>query len=683
MARRDLLFCLALLLATLAVYSQVAQFDFVNYDDPDYTTGNRHVRAGLTGAGVEWAFTSSYAANWFPLTWLSHMLDYQFFGSNAGWHHVTNLVLHVLNTLLLFALLRRMSNHSPASAFVAFVFALHPLHVESVAWIADRKDLLCTLFSFLTIFAYVRFIDRPGALRYVLMHVAFACALMSKSMAVTLPLVLLLLDYWPLRQLKTVSFSRLVFEKVPMMAMSIAAAIVTFLVQRSAGAVVDSVPLELRIENALVSYAVYVLKFFWPTNLAVFYPYAPIPLWQPIAAAVGLIAMTAFVIRQWTKRRYLAVGWFWYLITLIPAIGIVQVGVQVRADRYTYFPLIGLAIMLAWRFKGFVVERKWMGPPLALIAIAICIGGALLARRNVGYWRNSLLLFQRAVDVTEDNYVAYANLGWAQWQDGHGHEAIANFERSLSIKPHFGSAESGLGETLSADGRFEEAMPHVIESVRLEPNSATAHINLGAAYSRQGKMQEAADQYRTALALDPENEVAHCGLGVALVEQGRLQEALQQLLQATQLNPDYADGHYNLGRVYGLQGRPDEAMTEFREAIRVQPTNSEAHYNLATALAQRELFSQASDEFKAAVELKPDYVNARFGYASALAAMEKYGEAIPQFQALLRLKPDFKAAQEALAMAVYLIDHPEAKPSAHLETPSPNSQPRKEKKHKK
>ncbi len=677
MARRDLFFCLALLLAILAVYSQVAHFDFVNYDDPDYTTGNRHIRAGLTGAGVVWAFTSSYAANWFPLTWLSHMLDYQLYGSNAGGHHVTNLALHVLNTLLLFALLKRMSSNSPASAFVAFVFALHPLHVESVAWIADRKDLLCTLFSLLTIYAYVRFIDKPGTLRYLLMIVAFACALMSKSMAVTLPLVLLLLDYWPLRQFATVSFLRLVVEKIPLIAMSVAASIVTFLVQRDAGAVLDNVPFELRIENALVSYAVYILKFFWPTNLAVFYPYAPIPLWQPIVAALALTGITAFVMLQWGKRRYLAVGWFWYLLTLGPVIGIVQVGVQARADRYTYFPLIGLAIMLAWRFKGFVVKRKWMRPPLALIAVIICAAGAIVTWRNVNYWRNSLLLFQHAADVTDDNYVAYANLGWALLPDGHSHEAVGSFTRALAIKPHFASAESGLGEALSVDHRYDEAMPHVIEGVRLEPNSAIGHINLGAAYSRRGQTEEAAEQYRMALAIDPDNEVAHCGLGVALVEQGRLQEALPQLQESVRLNPDYGDGHYNLGRVYGLQGHPDQATAEFREAIRVQPTNPEAHYNLATALAARELISQAAEEFKLAVDYKPDYVNARFGYANALATMGNYSEAIPQFQALLRLKPDFAAANEALATCVYLRDHPEARPGASPDPDAPKKNKRK------
>jgi tetratricopeptide (TPR) repeat protein len=680
LTRRDLFLCLALLLATVAVYSQVAHFDFVNYDDPDYTTGNFHVRTGLTGANLKWAFTTSYAANWFPLTWLSHMLDFQLHGPGAGAQHVTNLELHLLNTVILFLVLRRITQASAASAFVASVFALHPLHVESVAWIADRKDLLCTLFFLLTIAAYVGFVRKPSAWRYALLVVLFACALMSKSMAVTLPFVLLLLDYWPLQRFKMVNIRRLLLEKMPLFGLALASSIVTFIVQRNAGAVVDSIPVGTRIANALVSYAAYLLKFVWPANLAVFYPYAEIPLWQTIAAAALLTAITVIVIRLRNKRQSLVFGWFWFLGTLLPVIGLVQVGVQARADRYTYIPMIGIAIMIAWSFKAYVKKRRWVKPPLALLTAILCMIWGAVAWRNLTYWQDSGALFQHAIDVTTGNYVAYSNLGWALTQKGQSHEAVQSFERALSIKRNFADAENGLGEALSADKRFGEAMPHAIEAVRLEPKSLSAHINLGAAYSRRGHYQEAAEQYQLGLQIDPDSPAAHGGLGVALTEQGHLPEAIAELVESIRLNSDYADGHYNLGRAYGLQGRNEQAMTEFREAIRIQPTSPEAHYNLGTALASRDRFSDALDEFKTAVRLRPDYVNARFGYASALATLGNYGEAVQQFAAILRLEPGFKPAQESLAMSTYLLDHPEARPSANPNAATPERNGQKSKK---
>jgi tetratricopeptide (TPR) repeat protein len=680
LALRDVFICLALLLVTLGVYSQVAHFEFVNYDDPDYTTDNPHIRGGLTPANVGWAFASSYAANWFPLTWISHMLDRKFFGSDAGRQHLTNLALHLLSTLLLFALFKRMTGWRAASAFVAFAFALHPLHIESVAWIAERKDVLCALFWFLTMWAYLNYVAQPTRWRYALVAVAFGCALMSKSMAVTLPFALLLLDVWPLRRFAMMtggagsgtkrgagspklthgagrgagSVRGLVVEKLPLIAMAIAVSVVTFLVQRGGGAVIDNIPLGLRIANALNSYVVYLLQFFWPANLAVFYSYEPIPAWQAGLAALILASITAFAIRRRTTQPYLAVGWFWYLGTLLPVIGLIQVGVQAHADRYTYIPAIGIAIMLAWGFEDLVAARRWLGPPVTVIGILVCAGWVTLTWRDLKYWHDSVGLFERAIAVTSDNYLAYSNLGAAFRQAGRNGDAIASYQRALSIKPHFADAQDGLGEALTAEGRVEEGMAHLAEAVRLEPESVIAHINLGSAFSKSGRAREAADQYRIALQLDPESAEAHCGLGVALAEQNRLQEALPQLFESVRIKPDYADGYYNLGRVLGLLGRTDEAMTQFSTAIRLQPDNAEAHYNMGTALATRGRMNDAADQFRIAVNIKPDYVNARFNYASALANLEHYDEAIPQFQAILRLKPDFAAARESLAQCIEL-----------------------------
>jgi tetratricopeptide (TPR) repeat protein len=719
LALRDVFICLALLLVTLGVYSQVAHFEFVTYDDPDYTTENPHIRGGLTPANVAWAFTSSYAANWFPLTWISHMLDRKLFGSDAGRQHLTNLALHMLSTLLLFVLLKRMTGWSAASGFVAFVFALHPLHIESVAWIAERKDVLCALFEFLTIWVYLNYVTRPARWRYLVVVAAFCCALMSKPMAVTLPFALLLLDVWPLRRISTLtggtgdgaeggvesptrtgeagsaahfreqesrtghmrsrrrrtsrtriptatggagdrarsevkggersprltrgagsgagSLRGLVIEKLPLIAMAIAASIVTLLVQRR-GAVLDAIPLGLRIGNALNSYVVYLFKFFWPSNLAVFYPYEPIPVWQAALAALILGMITVFAIRRRSTQPYLAVGWFWYLGTLAPVIGLIQVGGQARADRYTYIPAIGIAIMLAWGFEDMVAARRWLGLPVVVIAILVCAGWTAVTWRDLKYWHDSFGLFERAIAVNPDNYLAYSSLGSAFRRAGRNGEAIASYERAVNIQPHFADAEDGLGAALTAAGRLDEGTAHLADAVRLEPGSATAHIHLGFALGKSGRSRESADQYRIALQLDPESAEAHAGLGVALAEQNRLQEALAQLLESVRINPDYADGQYNLGRVLALLGRTDEAMTQFATAIRLQPENAEAHYNLGTALATRGRMADAADQFRIAVYNKPDYVNARFNYASALANLEHYDEAIPQFQAILRLR---------------------------------------------
>jgi protein O-mannosyl-transferase len=688
LARRDIFICFVLLIVTLGVYSQVSHFEFVNYDDPDYSTDNLHIRTGLTLANVEWAFTSSYAANWIPLTWISHMLDRQLFGLNPGRYHQVNLALHLLSTLLLFALFRRMTKASVPSAILAFVFALHPLHIESVAWIAERKDVLSALFWFLTMWAYLNYVARPAVWRYLLMALVFSCALMSKSMAVTLPFALLLLDVWPLRRFTTggvVGSPKLthgagspklthgtgsaktgwglVLEKLPLIALAIAASTITFMVQRGGGAVLEGLSPALRIENALVSYVVYLLKFVWPSDLAVFYPFAPIPLWQAAVAAVVLAAITAFAILRRTTRPYFAVGWFWYLGTLLPVIGLIQVGVQSHADRYTYIPLIGITIILAWAMEDLVAERKWMRPPLSLLTIAICGVWAIITWRDLKYWHDSTALFERAIAVTPDNYVAYGNLGAAFRTAGNTPQAIFYYERALEIKPHFANAEDGLGEALLGVGRVGEAFPHLTEAVRLEPQSVTAHINLGAAFSKRGKPAEAESQYRAAIQLDSDSAVAHTGLGVALAEQDRVQEALPQLYEAVRINPNYADGHYNLGRVLGLLGRSDEAMTQFLDAIRLEPSNAEAHYNLGVALASRDRMRDAADEFRIAVDYKPDYVNARFNYASALANLEHYDEAIPQFQAILRLKPDFEPARASLAQCLELRKHPGAIPS--------------------
>jgi protein O-mannosyl-transferase len=424
---------LLLLVGTIAVYVQTAHFGFVNYDDPDYTTGNPHVRAGLTLAGVAWAFTHSFAGNWFPLTWISHMLDVSLFGLDAGRHHLMSVVIHASAAVLLYLALRRLTLPQWPSAMVAALFALHPLHVESVAWIAERKDVLSALFCMLTLWAYARYAERATTGRYALALAAFALGLMSKQMLVTLPLVLMVLDYWPLqRGLK-------VREKLPFLALAAAAAIAAVLSHNEAGAraSLDIFPLGLRIQNALVTCVVYLLKMVWPSGLAVFYPYATSLLLPAIGSAILLAAITWSALR----RPYLLAGWTWYLITLAPVIGIVQVGAQARADRYTYLPMIGVSIAAVW---GVAELLRTQPRVLAAIGMAVCVACAMLTYIQVGYWQDGVTLFRHTIEVTRDNYVAHFNLAAALEERGENAEAAAHLNEAVRIRPRFAVARAEL-----------------------------------------------------------------------------------------------------------------------------------------------------------------------------------------------------------------------------------------------
>jgi tetratricopeptide (TPR) repeat protein len=637
--RRDWWIYALLFLAIAAAYAQVYDFQFVNYDDPDYVTENLHVRGGLTASGVDWAFQSTEYANWLPLTWLSHMLDVELYGLQSGRHHLTSVAIHALTTLLLFGLLKRITGDRWPSAFVAFIFGLHPLHVESVSWIAERKDVLSALFYILALWAYVRYVERPGAMRYAVIVIMFACGIMAKPMIVTLPFVALLLDVWPLRR-----FSRkTVVEKIPLFALSAASALTAYLVQQRGGAVntLAEIPFTLRLENAAIAYVTYIFQFFWPMRLAVFYPFPQaVPAWEWIAAVIALIAITIVALRS----PPLTVGWFWYLGTLVPVIGLVKIGLQSHADRYSYVPLIGLSIAIAWGVQSFAKQHRWVAIPIALWACATCAGTFF----QVATWRNSTTLFEHALAVTDGNYVAQNNLGVALRHAGRRPEAVAHFEEALRLWPQYPEAQTNVGEALLTAGRLDEAIPHIAEALRLDPRLPEAHINLGSVRNKQGRPDLAEAEYRTALELKPSSAEAHDGLAVVLAETDRSEEALKHALEAIALDPDDADSHYNLGRLYGLTGRTDQAIDQFRETVRLEPANAEAHFNLGTAYAQKDQMNQAIAEFSAAVRTKPDYAAAHFNLASALARLDRYDEAIAEFTEALRLNPNLPGAREAI-----------------------------------
>jgi tetratricopeptide (TPR) repeat protein len=646
----DFWICVLLLLAILAVYGQVRSHGFVNYDDPQYVTGNPQVRGGLTWHGLVWAFTSAHDSNWIPLTWLSHMLDCELFGLESAPHHLMNVALHAVAALLLFGLLRRMTGARWRSAFVALAFALHPLHVESVAWVAERKDVLSAALFFLTLWAYLDYTERPSRGRYLLVVLIFCCGLMAKPMVITLPFIALLLDFWPLRRKAAVG---LILERLPLFVLAAGASVVTYLVQEHAGAVssVSQVPFVVRLQNALVSYVAYLGDFVWPVRLAVFYPYSIPPVGEWMIAGFALAAVTVLVLRARDRYPYAAVGWLWYLGTLVPVIGLVQAGSQCRADRYTYIPMVGISIVLAWGAAEAVRRWRWGRPALAVSMAAVCSAWSVVAWFNVGNWRNSISLFRHAIEVTNENYVAYNNLAVAQRQAGEFNEAVSSFQSVVRIQPQDAQARDNLGEALMAVGRADEAMPHLEEAVRLQPGFAKAHIDLASALIRSGRPAQAEAQYRVALQLRPVSAEAHYGLGGVLVERGRLQEALPhlqealpQLVEAVGSNPGDPDLRYNLGTLLGMMGRADEAIAQFAEAVRLQPGNPEAHFNLGTALAARNRLEEARDEFAAAVRLRPDYVNAHINLGRILAALGHADEAAREFSEAERLKPGFAAA---------------------------------------
>jgi protein O-mannosyl-transferase len=529
-----------LFLTTVLVYSQVTRFAFLTFDDNQGLLGNARVRDGFSTSGIAWAFTTGYASNWFPLTWISHMLDFQIFGLDAGWHHLTNVLIHAVSAVLLFALMQRMTGRKWESVFVAFVFALHPLHVESVAWISERKDVLFAFFWFLTTWLYLDFLEKRTVGKYLLMVVAFCLGLMSKQMIVTLPFTLLLLDAWPL---KRTGVKTLILEKIPLVTLSIAASAIAFFAQRQGGAVQSfaSVPLNARIDNAVMSYVAYIGNFFWPAGLAFFYPYPK--TWRvetELLAMAVLVASSVLVLMAYRKRPYLAVGWFWYLGTLAPVIGFIQVGHQARADRYTYIPLIGIAIMAVWAAAE--LPRK----PVAILAIVACLGWTIATWVQISYWNDSAALYTHAIAVTEANYLAHLNLGVDLAAQGDNQKALRELYTSIEENPDQPHARNSLGGVLYNVGRKDEAIEQFAKAIRLQPQDAEPHCNLGNALVDAGKPDDAIRELNTALRLNPGMANAYFGLGRALVAEKRPQEAGQYFSEALRINPNFTQAREEL-----------------------------------------------------------------------------------------------------------------------------------------
>jgi protein O-mannosyl-transferase len=586
--------CLFLIAITWLIFWQTLGHEFVNFDDHVYVYENPVITGGLTLPGIIWAFTHSHARNWHPLTTISHMLDCQLFGLNAGGHHFTNVFLHTIAVVLLFLVLRQMTGGPSRtgsvwrSAFVAALFAIHPLHVESVAWISERKDVLSSVFFMLTLGAYVRYARQPSAARYIMMSILFACGLMSKPMLVTLPFVLLLLDYWPLGRgpafaklpsPKRFGESRatarqadvgsqwsvvrgLVFEKIPLFALSAASCLATLLVQRQAAGSIDQLPFASRVNNAIFTSIAYIWQMLWPVKLSVFYPHPDNRLlfWQVVLAVALLIAITAAVIALRQKRPYLITGWFWYLGMLVPVIGLVQVGEQARADRYTYLPQIGLYLALTWTIADLSVPWRRRREILGVAAAVVITALTWRAWIQTSYWKNSETLWTHTLAVTTDNDVAHNNLGFIFLQRGELDEAISHFQTALNIRA----------------------------------NSPQTHYNLGSA-------------------------LVHNNLGNALVRKKLVDEAIAHYEKAVELRPDYADGHYNLGSALLQEGRIDEAIAHWQKTVSIQPNDAEAHTTLGDALLREGEIGQAIAQYQAALEIAPQSISTLNNLAWALS----------------------------------------------------------------
>jgi tetratricopeptide (TPR) repeat protein len=689
MIRRPVLISVLLVLLTFVFYSPALKNEFVNYDDPEYVTANPHAQSGLSWDNIVWAFTSGHASNWHPLTWLSHMLDCQLFGQRAAWHHLVNVIFHAANSVMLFLLLRRMTGTHWRSAGAAALFAWHPLHVESVAWVSERKDVLSTCFFLLTLMAYVRytsvgnevrrltsakvrrgsepphvgsynvknaraptFLRESPAFWYVLALLLFALGLMSKPMLVTTPFLLLLLDFWPLKRLEPFTlkaFSRLMMEKIPFLLLSAVSCVVTFIVQREGGAVSVALTFGARVANALVSYVRYLGKFFWPDNLAVLYPHpGHWPAAQVTASAVVLVAVCCAVIWSWRLRPFLLVGWLWFLGTLVPVIGLVQVGVQSMADRYSYIPLIGLAIMVVWGLAEAIPKATWRVPALGVSAGVALLAFSCLTVRQVEFWKTSESLFGHTVQVTQGNYLAYNNLGYYLANRGHIAEAMENYQKALAINPSYEDALNNMGYALAGQKRNAEAIPYYERALRVRPNHVEVNNNLGNALSEIGRLDEAIQHYRIALKEKPDHADAHNNLGIALAMQGKLDEAIPHFRDAIRFKPDYASAHSNLGNALAAQHNLAEATQEYFRSLELNPKDAQAHNNLGNVLAEQGKLDQAVNHYEQAIKLNSDNPEAHFNLGMALLRQGKRDEAIAHYREALRLRPEYPEAQRQL-----------------------------------
>jgi protein O-mannosyl-transferase len=607
--------CILLAAAVFVCFMPSLRNGFTGYDDPEYVTENSHVNAGLSWKNVEWAFTTAHASNWHPLTWISHQLDCTLFGFAPAGHHLTSLLLHVANTLVLFLWLSGLTGWKWRSAFVAAVFGLHPLHVESVAWVAERKDVLSAFFGLLTLLAYTAYVKKGGLWRYVLVAALFGASLLSKPMLMTLPLLLVLVDWWPLQRTRWA-------EKLPLLAMAALSGMATVWAQRAGGSVValEQLPLALRIENAAVSYIRYGWKTVWPGGLAAFYPFPfhGIAAWAWVASVLALIAISCAVFAARRQHPWLALGWCWYGLTLLPVIGIVQVGLQSMADRYMYVPMIGLLIAVTWE------ADRFRGPWSRYAAPALLAACAVVTWRQAPYWHDGVTLFKHAIEVTHDNFVAHDNLGVELDRRGLFDEALAEYRETLRIKPgdrhgeaNYAQASFAKGERLFESGRPAEALASFREGLRYRPRDALARTQVGKILTERHELVPAIAELRMATEIDPRLSAAHLSLGVALAWSGKPAEAAQAFAEAARGDPSNVEARYNYGLMMAALGRHAEALDAFDLVLRLKPDFGPAHAARAEAFAALGRYDEA---WRDMIEARSAHAEVDPGVAARIAA---------------------------------------------------------------
>jgi tetratricopeptide (TPR) repeat protein len=625
---RITLLALLIVVVTVSVYLQAGKFDFLNYDDPIYTTENTVVQQGLTLPGIIWAFTEgTYHTNyWAPLTWITFLIDSELFGMAPGGYHITNVLFHVLNSLLLFYVFLRLTGNKWKSFVLALFFALHPLHVESVAWISERKDVVSTFFWILTLSAYARYVRKPGIAGYSAVFVLFICCLMGKPMGVTLPFVLLLLDYWPLGrygggqpvQMRAFwgKFRRLVWEKLPLFLIVAILLPLTFYAQGKAGALksLETIPFFFRLENVLVSYASQVLKTFWPINLGILYPYPEsLPSWQWITAFVGFVLITWIALKYFFKYPYLIVGWAWFLGTFVPVAGFIVIGPHVTADRYTYIPLVGLFLMAIWGGSDlctYLKISKKIAIFLTVSAVAAC---TWLTHKQIGYWQNNITIYTHTLEVTEVNWPVHLNLGTAYRELGMEGLALEQYRQALRLRPDIIELQISVGEVLDTMGRTGEEVTHYKNALQIKPESAQIHTALAVALDKNGESGSAIAHFLKAIELDKNSAEAHQGLGVTLFNQGQVDLAIEHYWKAIRVDREFALAYKNLGVALMAKGQLKKAYARLMDAIAFDPDYAEAYYALGVFHLKNGDKIAALNYFNRALQIDPTHKSAQEG----------------------------------------------------------------------
>jgi len=650
--------CIALAFLVLAVYSGVSRHGFVNYDDDTYVYDNRPVLQGLTARSVVWALSSGHASNWHPLTWLSHMVDVEFFGvdrttdasvlEGPGGHHLTSVALHLLNTVLLFLVLRAMTGAVWPAAWVAALFAVHPMQVESVAWVAQRKSVLSGLFWMLTLLAYFAYTQRSTVLRYLLVVVLYAAGLAAKPVLVTLPFVLLLLDFWPLGRVKgeTRALGRpvwLFLEKLPLLALAATSCVITYFVQlETAVRSLDVVSVGLRLQNVPVAYLTYLSKMVWPDELAVFYPLSgeDLSLAHTVVACLVLIAVTIGVVRYRSRCPWCCVGWFWFLGTLVPVIGIVQVGNQAYADRYTYLPYIGLFMAVGYGVRGLLSDSPYRRTVLGVVAGAVVAAFAACAWIQTSYWKDGLTLFSRTLAVTKKNATAFNNRGCEYGRLGQNDLALKDFDEAIRLKRGYDLAYNNRGNIYQVLGKREEAAADFTMAIKLKSDDMSTYYNRGRLFAELENWDRALDDYAKAIELKPDFPDVYNDRGNAYVKMGKKELALADFTRTIELDPGHAMAYSNRGGIYHLLRKSQEAAADFAMAIKLKPDYMSAYYNRGRLFADLGNWDRALDDYAKAIELKPDFPQAYNDRGLSYLRMGKNELALADFARTIELDPD-------------------------------------------